>query len=329
MKAMVLTQYGPQAQFELRDVATPQPAAGQVLVRVAATSVNTVDTMIGAMGKDLPLSPDLPAILGMDFAGTIEAVGDAVDGFKPGDEVYGCAGGLADLAGSQAEYIAADARLVAHKPASLSLRQAAAIPLVGITALEGLERANVHAGQRVLIHGGSGGVGHVAVQLAVQRGAEVYATGGNDEALAAIKAMGATPINYQTQGVAEYVEQYTDGAGFDVVYDTVGNTNLLKSFEATALNGQVVTTTTLLNLDLSTAHLRGLSLHVVFMLIPMLHNHQREVHQRILRDIARLTDEGHYKPLLDSSTFSVREVAQAHQHLVSGKAMGKIVLEGF
>ena len=328
MKAMVLTQYEPNAAFELREVPTPAAKAGQVLVRIAATSVNTIDTKICVAGKKLPLSPDLPAILGMDFAGTVEAVGAGVSGFKPGDEVYGCAGGLADLPGTLAEFIAADARLIALKPANLSMQEAAAIPLVGITAYEGLERAGVKAGQRVLVHGGSGGVGHVAVQLARQRGAEVYATGGDEKSLAAIKAMGATPINYRTTAVADYVALHTDGAGFDVVFDTVGDRNMLNSFAAAGLNAQVVTTTTMLELDLTPAHLKGLTLHVVFMLIPMLHNYKRQAHQDILAIIARIAEAGHYQPLLDDARFDVTQVAQAHQHLASGKAHGKIVLAG-
>ncbi|KAB7519072.1 quinone oxidoreductase, partial [Flagellimonas olearia] len=100
--------------------------------------------------------------LGMDFAGTIESVGAGVTSFTSGDEVYGCAGGLADLQGALAEYIPADARLVAHKPKRLSMREAAALPLVGITAYEGLQRAGASAGQTLLVHGGTGGVGHVA-----------------------------------------------------------------------------------------------------------------------------------------------------------------------
>lgn len=328
MKAMLLSQYGPEAEFEQNDIAKPAPKQGEVLVRIAATSVNTVDLKISTYGKDLPLSPDLPALLGMDFAGVIEAIGEGVSDFHVGDEVYGCAGGLADLPGALAEYIAADSRLVAHKPKSLAMRDAAAIPLVGITAYEGLSRAGVKAGQRVLIHGGAGGVGHVAVQLAVQRGAEVYATAGDNDGLASIQNMGATPINYRTEAVADYVEQYTAGAGFDVVFDTVGDANMLKSFDAAALNGHVVTTTSMLDLNLTTAHLKGLSIHVVFMLIPMLHNHQRQVHQSILKDIAVLADEGHYRPLLDSARFDISQVSQAHRHLASGEATGKIVLEG-
>lgn len=110
MKAMLLTSYGTDSSFEATEVDTPQLKPGHVLVKIAASSVNTVDTMIRNMGKDLPLSPDTPAILGMDFAGTVEAVGENVEGYAVGDEVYGCAGGLADLPGTLAEYIVADAK---------------------------------------------------------------------------------------------------------------------------------------------------------------------------------------------------------------------------
>ena len=174
MKAMILKTYGEDSTFESADMPKPAAKTGHVIVKVSATSVNTVDTMIRVMGQEqLPFAPDLPAVLGMDFAGVIDSVGEGVTEFSEGDEVYGCAGGLADLQGALAEYIPADARLIAHKPKSLSMREAAALPLVGITAYEGLKRAGVGAGQKVLVHGGTGGVGHVAVQLAKQFGADV------------------------------------------------------------------------------------------------------------------------------------------------------------
>lgn len=142
--------------FEPEDLPDPMPGPGEVLVRIAASSINTVDTMIREMGNDLSLSPELPALLGMDFAGTVEAVGENVSEFVPGDEVYGCAGGLADLPGTLAERIAADARLIAHKPKNLTMQEAAALPLVGITALDGLHRAGVREAQKVLVQGGAG-----------------------------------------------------------------------------------------------------------------------------------------------------------------------------
>ncbi len=327
MKTMTLDTYGADAKFLVRDQPTPSPAADQVLIRVAATSVNTVDTMIRNMGTDLPLSPQLPAVLGMDFAGTVEAVGENVTSFVPGDEVYGCAGGLADLQGALAEYMVADARLIAHKPKSLSMREAAAIPLVGITAYEGLQRAGLRAGQRVLVHGGAGGVGHLAVQLARHAGAEVCATGTGAPALKVIAGYGAKAIDYRAQSVAEYVQAHTAGAGFDIVFDTVGGANLGNSFEAAALNGQVSTTVSMLQLDLTAAHFKGLSLHVVFMLIPMLHNYQRQAHGEVLSTLAGIIDAGALRPLLDDTSFNLEQVGDAHARLSSGQAIGKVVVD--
>lgn len=328
MKAMVLNAYGENAIFEPADLPAPEAAFGQVLVRIAATSVNTVDTMIRTMGQEnLPFAPDLPAVLGMDFAGTIESVGEGVAGFAVGDEVYGCAGGLADLQGALAKLIPADARLIAHKPKSLSMREAAALPLVGITAYEGLQRAGLTSGQKILVQGGAGGVGHVAAQVARHMGAEVYATGTGEKQIAAIEGFGATAIDFMAEKIADYVAAHTGGAGFDVVFDTVGGTNLTNSFEAAALNAHVSTTVTLLELDLLPAHFKGLSLHVVFMLIPMLHDHQRAAHGEILAKLAEIADAGALKPVLDEQRYTLAEVGKAYDRLTSGQAIGKVVIE--
>ncbi|MDP2523503.1 zinc-dependent alcohol dehydrogenase family protein [Neptunomonas phycophila] len=326
MKAMIINAYGDSDVFALADVAKPVVKPGHVLIKVAATSVNTVDTMIRQMGKELPLSPDLPAVLGMDFAGTVEAVADDVTTFSVGDEVYGCAGGLADIPGALAEYMLADAKLIAFKPKSLSMQEAAAIPLVGITAYEGLMRAGISKGQKVLVHGGSGGVGHIALQLANYFGADVYSTGGGDKQLDLIKQLGATAINYRTESVADYVASYTDGAGFDVVFDSVGGANLTNSFDAAALNAHVATTVSMLEVDLNTAHFKGLSLHVVFMLIPMLYNHKREEHGDILTTLAEIADAGKLKPIVDSEQYSLEDAGKAHDRLNSGQALGKVVI---
>ncbi|MCC5450426.1 zinc-dependent alcohol dehydrogenase family protein [Rheinheimera sp. UJ51] len=326
MKAMQLYQFGGPEVFELSEVAIPQLRAGHVLVNIKATSVNTVDTMIRQMGPELPLSPAAPAILGMDFAGVISAVGEGVTDYQVGDEVYGCAGGLADLPGALAEYMLADANLIALKPKNLTMEQAAALPLVGITAYEGLMRAGVGKDQKVLVHGGSGGVGHIAVQLAKHFGAKVFATGGGDKQTALIAKLGATAINYKTETVADYVAQHTQGAGFDIVFDSVGGTNMLKSFEAAALNGHVASTVAMVELDLSLAHFKGLSLHVVFMLIPMLHHFKRAQHATILKQLATLAEAGELTPVLDTETFTLSQAGAAHARLASGQAMGKIVI---
>lgn len=324
---MILNSYGEDSVFEATEIPTPQVKAGHVLVKIAASSINTVDTMIRDMGEDLLLSPKTPALLGMDFAGTVEAVGAGVSDYSVGDEVYGCAGGLADLPGTLADYIVADSKLIARKAKNLSMREAAALPLCAITAYEGLQRSNIQAGQTVLVHGGSGGVGHIAVQLAKHFGADVYATGGGEPQLALIEQLGATPINYKAETVEDYVAKHTGGAGFEIVFDSVGGANMANSFEAAALNGQIASTVAMCELDLTTAHFKGLSLHVVFMLIPMLNNFKREAHGEILNSLTEIAEAGGLKPVLDENSYSLDEVGQAYARLQSGKGMGKVVVE--
>ncbi len=327
MKTMTLTAYGPDAVFTETDIPRPVIASGHVIVRIKATSVNTIDTMIKDLGTDLPLSPALPAVLGMDFAGVIEEVGADVTGFAVGDEVYGCAGGLADLKGALAEYMLADARLIAKKPQSLSMREAAALPLVGITAWEGLHRAGVSDGQSVLVQGGAGGVGHLAVQIARHLGAKVAATGTGAEQIQVIEGFGAAAIDFKTTQIDDYVARQTGGGGFDVVFDTVGGANMTNSFAAAGLNAHVVTTVALLDIDLSPAHIKGLSLHIVFMLLPMLHDVNRAAHGEILSRLAELVDAGAVAPLLDDQMFSLGQVNDAYAKLKSGEALGKVVVE--
>nr|WP_282601831.1 zinc-binding dehydrogenase [Paracoccus sp. PARArs4] len=163
--------------------------------------------------------------------------------------------------------------------------------------------------------------------MALHKGAEVFSTGTGAAKLARIEGYGARPIDYRAQSVADYVNAHTDGAGFDMVFDTVGGQNMANSFAAAALNGDVVTTVALLEMDLSTAHFRGLSLHVVFMLIPMLNDFRRETHGAILAELARLIDAGAVTPLLDDRRFGLGDVDAAYAHLKSGKAIGKVVIE--
>lgn len=326
MKAMLVNNFGGPEAFEAADISKPQIKPQHVLVKIVATSVNTVDTMIRQIGAELPLSPAAPALLGMDFSGIVEEVGQGITEYKVGDEVYGCAGGLADLPGTLTEYIVADANLIARKPQNLTMREAAAIPLVGITAYEGLKRAGIKAEQTVLVHGGSGGVGHIAIQLARHFGANVFSTCGGEPQLKLIESLNATAINYKTESVEDYVQKHTQGAGFDLVFDSVGGANMINSFKAAALNGQVASTVSMCELDLTLAHFKGLSLHVVFMLIPMLHNHARAEHGHILKALTKIAEAGELKPVLDDTDYSLADISKAHERLSGGKAMGKVVV---
>jgi NADPH2:quinone reductase len=298
-----------------------------VLIRVAGSSVNPVDTKIRA-GAIPGITPDFPAVLHGDVAGTVEAVGPGVDGFAPGDEVWGCAGGVKGCGGALAELMAADARLVARKPERLGPVDAAALPLVGITAWEALvDRARVTPGQRVLVHGAAGGVGHVGVQLAKLAGALVYATASTDAKAEVARQLGADGvIPYREQSVADYVAEHTGGAGFDVVFDTVGGDNLAASFAAARTGGAVVTIAARSTQDLAPLHAKGLTVHCVFMLLPMLTGHGRARHGEILSALARLIDAGRLRPLLDPEVFDFSAAAAAHRKLEQGAALGKIRL---
>src|SRR5262245_2142387 len=192
MKALILER--PNGPFRLVDVPTPTPGPGEVLVRIHASGVNPLDTKIRA-GAAAHARHPFPAILGVDLAGVVAAMGDGVTAFQRGDEVHGMTGGVGGVPGSLAEFAAVDARLLARKPANLSMRLAAALPLVAISAWEGLvDRARVGPGRSVLVQGGAGGVGHVAVQLALALGARVHATVSPDK-LDKVARLGATPID--------------------------------------------------------------------------------------------------------------------------------------
>jgi NADPH2:quinone reductase len=325
VRALVLTAFGGPENFQLTDIPKPEIRPGMVLVRVSATSVNQIDTKIRT---GLPIGPDRPMVLGADVAGTVEQIGPGVIDFSPGDEVYGCAGGVKGQGGALADYLLADARLLAPKPKSLAMREAAALPLVSLTAWDGLERTNLSASDHILIHGGVGGVGHVAVQLAKTLGARVATTVASTEGAALARDLGADEtIIYLDEKVEQYVDRLSAGRGFDVVFDTIGGNNLPVSFAAAAENGRVITTNARTTQDLGLLHAKALSFGVIFMLLPMLRGVGRDRHGRILRSLARLVDDGRVRPLIDDSHFTLATAADAHRRIESGKATGKIIID--
>ncbi|WP_454780526.1 zinc-dependent alcohol dehydrogenase family protein [Legionella sp. WA2022007384] len=330
MKAQAISSFGDSSIFETIELPTPQIKPGYVLIRVVATSVNPVDCKVRS-GKYSQISPPFPAVLHSDVAGIVEQVGEYVTEFAVGDEVYGCAGGFLNEAGALAEFMLADARLIAKKPKTLSMVEAAALPLVVITAWEALfEKVKIKSGQKVLIHAGTGGVGHIAIQLAKWAGAEVYATVSSPDKADIAKSLGAKEtINYRLESVQDYVNRLTHGKGFDIVFDTIGGENLDKSLAAVALYGNVISIQAASNHDLSPLHSKSASLHAVFMLLPLLRNIERERHGKILKEIATLADEGSLKPLIDPHLFYFENIDKAHALLESGKAVGKIVVQAY
>jgi NADPH2:quinone reductase len=320
--AVVETAGGP---FRLVERPRPTPGASEVLVRIAASGVNPLDTKIRA-GAAAHARHPLPAILGLDLAGVVEEVGADVEAFHPGDEVYGMTGGVGGVPGSLAEYAVVDARLLARKPANLSMIEAAALPLVVITAWEGLvDRANVRRGQSVLVQGGAGGVGHVAVQIAQAFGATVYATyrGPQAEYLA---SLGATPIDSKGQTVEAYVAAHTGGHGFDLVYDTGGGSLLDASFAAVRKFGHVVSCLGWGSHSLAPLSFKGATYSGVFTLSPLLSGEGRARHGAILEEATRLAEAGKLVPRLDPRSFALTSVDAAHEAVGDGSARGKVVV---
>ncbi|MEU9242427.1 zinc-dependent alcohol dehydrogenase family protein [Streptomyces sp. NPDC048385] len=325
MRAVVLREF--DTPLVLSEIDKPVAGPGQVLVRIEASGVNPLDTKIRA-GKAAHARRTLPAVLGLDLAGVVEETGPGVTAFAPGDEVFGMTGGVGDVQGTLAEYAAVDARLLARKPAALSMREAAALPLVFITAWEGLvDRARVHAGQKVLVHGGAGGIGQAAVQIARARGAEVFATA-SPARREVVQRLGATPIDYTTTAVQEYVAEHTGGDGFDVVFDTVGGSVLDDSFAAVrTYTGHVVSALGWGSHSLAPLSFCGATYSGVFTLLPLLTGRGREHHGEIMREAAALADAGALKPLLDPRHFTLADATDAHAAVESGTARGKVVVD--
>jgi NADPH2:quinone reductase len=325
MNAAVLHAYG--QPLRLSRIPIPDLKPGHVLVRVEASGVNPLDTKIRA-GQAAHARTEPPAVLGIDLAGTVEAISDGVTAFAPGDRVYGMTGGVGGVPGSLAEYAAVDVRLLAHRPSAWTARQAAAVPLAAISAWEGLvDRARVGPGQRVLVHGGAGGVGHLAVQLAVARGAEVFATG-SGTGLEVIRGYGAVAIDYTSTTPARLIDRCTDGEGFDVVFDTVGGATLDASFASIrAYTGHVVSILGWGTHSLAPLSFRGATYSGVFTLLPLLTGNGREHHGEILRNISELAAAGAIVPRLDQRAFTLKSVDAAHETVERGSTDGKIVVD--
>jgi NADPH2:quinone reductase len=309
-------------------VQLPRPVAGpgQVLVRILAAGLNPLDAKIRA-GQAAHARQPAPAVLGIDMSGTVEAVGEGVEGFAPGDAVYGMTGGVGGAQGSMAEFAAVDARLLAHAPSRLPLADVAALPLGFITAWEGLvDRAKVQAGQTVFVHGGAGGVGSMAVQLAVALGARVVATGSASQ-LATIEKMGATAVDRHTNDIARIVDAYTGGDGFDIVYDTLGGATLDASFVAVRrYGGHVVSSLGWGTHSLAPLSFRAATYSGVFTLMPLLTGNGREQHGRIMAEATRLADEGKLWPVLSAQRFRLADGNDALDLVESGRSAGKVIV---
>jgi NADPH2:quinone reductase len=332
MKAVMLTGAGGADMLQLMEVPDPVLREPQdVLVRLHASGLNPVDYKLRRKGGFYP--DRLPLILGCDGAGVVQAIGAAVTKFKVGDEVFFFNGGMGgDEQGNYAELTVVHQEYLTAKPKSLSMVEAASVPLVWLTAWEALfERCSLQAGETILIHGGAGGVGYIAIQIAKHAGATVITTISGPEKAEFVRLLGTDHcINYKEENFVERAMDLTRGKGVDVVFDTVGGQVFADSFPAAKVYGHVVTLDEI-NFskdEVKVAKLRNLTLSYELMLTPMLFKmHAARVRQTVTLDTAaRLIDDGQIKVVVNH-VFTLDEIAQAHRIVESGHSVGKTVIK--
>ncbi|MDQ6982504.1 MAG: zinc-dependent alcohol dehydrogenase family protein [Mariprofundus sp.] len=329
MRAIVMTEPGSPDVLTALDVDKPSCAGNEVLIRIMAAGVNPIDTKLRANGLYFP--DGLPAILGCDGSGVVEQAGADVTRFQPGDAVYYCYGGLGQKAGNYAEYVAVPESFIAAKPDCIDFIDAAAAPLVLITAWEALfDRARIQGGQKVFIHAGAGGVGHVAIQLAKRAGCEVATSVSSDEKAEVVTTLGADlAINYRQQDVTETLLKWTDGMGVDVSFDTVGGDAFHQLVGATRVYGDIVTILQVPeNTDWKTIRLRNIRVSQELMLTPMVMGitEAAEHHVDILDQCAQFFDQQQLS-IFVSDILPLEQAAEAHRRIEAGGMCGKLVLD--
>jgi NADPH2:quinone reductase len=313
MKAMIIREFGGPEKFELAEMPKPVPGPGQVLVKLKATSVNPVDYKIRMHPGNWAGVP-VPAILGYDAAGVIEAAGDRVTHLKPGDDVFYSAR-IFGRQGTYAEYHVEDAEIVAKKPANLTFEEAASLPLAAMTAYDSVVTFfQTKPGDTLLVHAGAGGVGAFAVQLAKASGAKVLATG-RKENEALIKSLGADEvIDYRSVKFEDEVNRLTGGRGADAAFDTVGGDTLVRSINCVRPFGKLATIVSVAG-SINGMQIRNQTLYFGFM----------ERTEAKIQALFTLASRAVVKPLIDS-VFPLEKIADAHRKIEAGGMKGKIVI---
>ena len=326
MRAMTISAFGEPDVLKIADLPRPEPGENDLLVEVHAAALNPVDTKIrrGSHGpKQFPLVP------GYDVSGVIIAMGRSVDRavFKEGDEVY--ASPSLARHGAHAELVALDWRTAAKKPRSVDHVTAAAFPLVTLTAWESLhERAQIHAGETVLVHAGAGGVGHIGVQLARNTGCRVITTASRPETIKLCKELGADlVINHREEDFAQRIMKETGDKGCPVIFDTVGDPVFDKSLDCVAVNGRLVTIVYNENPRVvKTLFRKNATLHCEFMGVPTIHGINPGKQGETLRTAAELIDAGKLRTHIHK-VIRLEDLPAAHAEQQSGSVLGKIVVK--
>jgi alcohol dehydrogenase len=309
MKAAQIKEYGDASAVSVDEINKPVVNEGQVLVEVYASSLNPFDSAVrsGYMQQMIPLQ--LPVTLGGDIAGKIIEVGAQVVGFAVGDKVFGQASAVAGNSGAFAEYAVTAAGQVAQAPSNLDFKEAASLPLVGVSALQALtQHINLQPGQKILITGGAGGVGRVAVQLAKHIGVYVASTATGED-IAALKELGADEvIDYKTQDYTQILKDY------DAVFDTVGGEEFAKTLTILKKGGIAVT----MAAQPDEAQAKELGITAIAQMT--------QVTTEALTKLRELVESGIVKPYI-GKVFRLDEIQDAFGARESGAVSGKVVLE--
>ncbi|HSW36862.1 MAG TPA: NADP-dependent oxidoreductase [Candidatus Saccharimonadales bacterium] len=309
MRAAQINQYGgPEVLKTVNDAPKPTASPGQVLVEVYAASVNPFDATVRDGRAQSMAQLNFPATLGGDLAGKVAELGEGASGFQVGDEVYGQANALSGQ-GSFAEFTPVKAISLAPKPKSLDFTAAAALPLTGVSAYQALvNHLNLQSGQKILIHGGAGGIGSFAIQLAKHLGAHVAATAASED-LDFVKGLGADEvIDYKTQDFSKLLKDY------DAVYDTIGAETYAKSFQILKPGGKIVSMKEQPNEELMRKHQ-----------VEAISQFTKVTTER-LNKVAELVDNGVLKVNIDK-VFPLEETGGALEYLKTGHTRGKIVIK--
>lgn len=301
--------------MNFQTIPKPVPKATQVLVRVYATSINPIDYQ--TRRGDYNDLVRLPAIIGVDVSGVIEAIGEAVTHLQVGDEVYYSPQIFGEF-GSYAQYHVAEESIVAVKPINLTHVEAACLPLAGGTAWDCLvTRGNLQVGETVLIHAGAGGVGSIAVQLAKAIGAYVFATCSSRNRDFVTELGADRVIDYKNEDYAEVIRQETNGLGVDLVLDTIGGEAIQRSLEIIRPFGRLISIVDIATpQSLLEAWGKNLTIHFVF----------SPQYRAKLEALTKLIERHQLRPVIDS-VLSWDQVVLAHQRLEQGGTRGKIVLK--
>ena len=313
MNAVVLEQFGGPDNFALQQIPKPVPVAGQILVRNIAAAVNPVDLGNRHDGSWAGLT--LPAVLGSDFSGVVEAVGEGVSRWAVGDEVFGVAPFRGNRGGTYAEYHVIDAALAAPKPPALDHAEVAAVPLAACTAYDVLRRLAVTSQEWLLIHGAGGGVGTFAVQLARNAGVRVIASASarHHDLLAELGA--AACIDHTSEDVVAMARVHAGGP-VDAIADFVGGETLANSLPALRSRGRAATIAGLLG-DLDSAIDCNQTLNGVLLDV---------TDTSLLRAVARELELGRLRPVV-SEVLPLQDIAEAHRRIEAGHMQGKLVLQ--